>query len=362
MKESLRISQELLQQKKESPSHSVGANILLYTDQWEKEKTTIYVSFTHENYEGALNNLFESANHFQCIQLVLLIPEKNHGIPQDVVENCVTLPHHSLIQITDNLKGSLDVIVNGYEKYQEPFNTIHITDGSQDFLSSFRQFGLNGSSTYATNYTEMGCQIHLTPSQRFETLDNNHFDYYRLGEVKNNKEDWEPILRNHHICLFDANSLKKSELDAKQNHNPSGFTAEQAIQLIRYAMVSPNMSFLFLYHVDQSQPLPPLSATWVSQAFWYAVHGAENRAYEKPFNNENLLEFLIDITALEYPLSFLKSKKTGRWWVKIPTTSSRYTEHVFLPCTESDFRQSREGRLPNRIVKALSRVQDVSKS
>jgi len=361
MNELLRISKELLREKETSLSHSVGHRISFYNDKWDKEKTTVYLSCSHQNYTQAFNLLFRSADHFQSVQIIIINQEENQKIPSQVIDNCIKLPNHSLIQLTDNLNNSLCPIIEEYEGVQEPFNTVHITDGSQDFLSLFKQYGQTGTSIYATDYTELGSQMHLLPSYRLKELETNHFDYYRLGEMKKKPHTWEPTLRNQHVCLFDSNVLKKAELDAKKNANPSGFSSEEAIQLIRYAMVSPKMSFLLLYNIEEEKSLSAKSATWFAQAMWYAIQGAENRAFEKPFNNENLLEFLIDIQVLDYPLSFLKSKKTGRWWVKIPTKSSNYEESVYLPCTDTDFQQSRDGILPNRIVKAIARSQDGTK-
>lgn len=358
MKDSAPISQELLQLKKESPTNSVGQRVTSFNDELDLQKPTIYLHCPISDFEKILVHLFAGADHFQSIQIVYLDNQSHPSLPSKVLENCIRLAHHTLIQVTEHLQKSLPPTLAAYENLEEPFNTIHITDGSQDFLSNFKQYGKNGSSMYATDYAEIGCQMHLMPKSRMERLDKDHFEYYRVGTIKSQRRDWEPLLRNHHICLFDANSLKKAELPSKQNDNPSGFSAEEAIQLIRYAMVSPKMSFVMIYNIASKKELDNTSAIWASQAIWYGIQGADNRAYEKPFNNENLVEFLIDTQILDYPLSFIKSKKTKRWWVKIPTRSSNYQEYLYLPCTESDYRQSRENQLPNRIVRAISRAQD----
>lgn len=358
MKDSAPISQELLQLKKESPTNSVGQRVTSFQEGWDLQKPTIYLHCPMQAFEKILVHLFAGAYHYQSIQIVYLDDQSHPGVPSEVLENCIKRPHHTLIQVTEDLQKSLPSTLAAYEELEEPFNTIHITDGSQDFLSDFKQFGKNGSSMYATDYAEIGCQMHLMSKSRIERLDKNHFEHYRVGTIKSQRKDWEPLLRNHHICLFDANALKKAELPSKQNDNPSGFSAEEAIQLIRYAMVSPQMSFVVIYNIASKDALDNTSAIWASQAIWYGIHGAENRAYEKPFNNENLVEFLIDTQILDYPLSFIKSKKTGRWWVKIPTRTSKYREYLYLPCTESDYRQSRNNQLPNRIVRAISKAQD----
>ncbi len=357
MKDSAPISQELLQLKKESLTDSIGRRVIFYGDEIDLEKPTVYLRCPIPSYEKVILHLFSSADHFQSIQIVYLDDQRYPNLPSEVINNCIQRPNHTCIQIVDQIEASLPPKLAAYEDLEEPFNTIHITDGSQNFFSNFQQFGKNGTSIYATDYVEMGCQMHLMPKSRINELDQNHFEHYRLGAIKNERNDWEPLLRNHHICLFDANVVKKAELPAKENANPSGFSSEEAIQLLRYAMVSPKMSFVTIYHIKSNESLDETTSIWTSQAIWYGIHGAENRAYEKPFNNENLVEFLIDTQILDYPLSFVKSKKTRRWWVKIPTRTSNYQDYLYLPCTESDYQQSRENRLPNRIVRAIARAQ-----
>ena len=356
MKDSSGISEDLWAQIKESSPRSVGHRMITYDETLDEALTTVYIYSSHRSYNKIIANLALCADHYQSMQLVYIEEVENDRIPEKVIENCIKLPHHTLVQVTDDLRKSLKPTLGAYERLEEPFNTGHITDGSQNFFLDFPQFGENGTSTYATDYAEIGIQMHLMTTYRQELLDKNHFDYYRMGMLKNQMRNWEPLLRNQHICLFDANVLKKSELPAKRNDNPSGFTSEEASQLLRYAMVSPQMSFVFLYHIDVREFLDEASALWAAQALWYGIHGADNRAYEKPFHNENVVEFLIDTQVLDYPLSFIKSKMTGRWWVKIPTTASDFTEYLFLPCTETDYQQSRENRLPNRIVKAIARA------
>ena len=216
MKDSARLSKELLEFKEECAPSAVGHRICFYPENWDDDKPTVYLLCSETTYAAIFKDLFYFADHFQTIQIVFVELEADEKWPEDVVKNCVLKDHHTLIVITEDIKHSLDRLIDHYEKLEEPFNTAHITDGSQDFLTHFKQYGQDGSSTYATDYTEMGCQLQLIAPERIKELDNNQFDHYRLGPLKKRQRDWEPILRNHHICLFDTNAIKKAEFRAKK--------------------------------------------------------------------------------------------------------------------------------------------------
>jgi hypothetical protein len=302
--------------------------------------------------------LYLSSDHFTNIQIVDLGLMKDEDIHSLVMQRCVELPHHTLLSIEKDIYAAFDRTVNAFEKQSEPFNTIHITDGSTPFLNHSTHIGNNAESMFATGYSEMGWQIQKTPKSHALEMEKNHFEYHRLGAMRENKREWEPILRNQNICLFNANVLKKSDFNSKFNNNPSGYSSEEALQILKYASISSHMSFIFLYQLDVPAKRDWMSYEWLSQAIWYSIHGADSRVYETPYNNSDLQEFVIDNSSVDQPLSFLKSNKTGRIWVKIKYENPTAGSYLYLPCSEKDFDLCKRDYLPSRIVKALHRAMD----
>ncbi len=358
MKDLSTIREEVLGLQKKTLNEALARRVIFDLDEIDIEKPALYLQGEAASFYHILREFVQNMDHFNSIQIIILTSKEAKERLAIVHSNCIEYPHHCCIAFSSDFNSSLANIFDSYERAEEPFNTIHITDGSWDIVSETDFFGQNEKHIYSTDYTEMGCQLHLMSGNHITALEENYFEYYRLGSIKSNRSDWEPLMRNQHICLFDTNAIKISDLPGKANANPSGFTSEEAIQLLRYAMISPKMSFVVFYNLEQGNHIDEVSKTWASQALWYSLQGIESRTYEKPFSSENLVEMVMDNEVLEHPISFLKSKKTGRWWVKIPTPSTSKTEYYYFPCSENDYQRSRESHLPKRIVRAIYRAQN----
>ncbi len=358
MKDKSDITEELFQLRKNCPNSSLGKRIQLSIDDIDPDLPTFYIETPLNHFMEVRRRLYLSSDHFANIQIVDLGLTKNEKIHSLIMQRCVDLPHHTLLSIEKDIYAAFDQVVGTYEKKSEPFNTMHITDGATPFLNHSKHIGNNSESMYAAGYSEMGWQIQKTPRSHLVEMEENHFEYHRLGAMRENKREWEPILRNQNICLFNANVLKKADFRSKFNNNPSGYTSEEALQILKYASISSHMSFIYLYQLDIPAKKDWGSYEWLSQAMWYAIHGADSRVYETPYHNPDLQEFIIDTSSVDQPLSFVKSNKTGRIWVKIKYANPTAGTYLYLPCSEKDFELCKKDYLPSRIVKALHRAID----
>lgn len=357
MKDLSDIKEEVFRLQNADSNESIARRVIFELEDIDKERPVLYLLGRAKSFYRILHAFVQNMDHFNTIQVVILPSNQNRERLSVVRSNCIEYAHHNCIEFSSEFLLSLEDIFDGYEKAEEPFNTIHITDANWNMVSETDFFGHVGKYIYSTDYTEVGCQLQLMSKSHISGLEENYFEYYRLGSIKSNRGDWEPLMRNQHICLYDANALKIADLPGKANANPSGFTSEEAIQFMRYAMISPKMSFVLFYNLEQKDSIDEVSKVWASQALWYSLQGIESRVYEKPFSNENLVEMVMDNEILDHPISFLKSRKTGRWWVKIPTPSAEKTEYYYFPCSENDYRKSGESELPDRILRAIHRAQ-----
>jgi len=202
----------------------------------------------------------------------------------------------------------------------------------------------------------VGLQVHQTPSSAIEFLQKNHFDLVRLGKSRASIEETEPVLRDADMVAFHLQALKQCEAPGVANASPSGFFAEEACQLCRYAGMSDKLSSFGLYGFDNQLDVQRQTAQTAAQMIWYLLDGLFNRKGDYPSSTNGLTEYVVDFRKLNHQLTFWKSAKSGRWWMQIPVATKRkHDRHRLIPCSYQDYQSACREELPERLVQALSR-------
>jgi hypothetical protein len=80
---------------------------------------------------------------------------------------------------------------------------------------------------------------------------------------------------------------------------------------------------------------------------WYYIDGVQYGRTEASLNERDMfIECHLEFAAIE--TTFLKSRKTGRWWMKMP-------DGKYVPCAESDFNIAGNNELPERWLRLQER-------
>jgi hypothetical protein len=118
-----------------------------------------------------------------------------------------------------------------------------------------------------------------------ETLDKLRFDCTRVGVVKDNIEEMEPIIRGTHLLSFDINAIKNSDSPASRQ-SPNGLDGTEACMLSRYAGMSSNLDTFGIYGYDPKKDTNELTAMQISQMLWYFIDGKNRSKQESNLNNK----------------------------------------------------------------------------
>lgn len=177
----------------------------------------------------------------------------------------------------------------------------------------------------------------------------------RLGKLRSNKELVEPALRDSNFMVFNLNAVKKSDAQAKSGVNPSGLNAEEADQICRYAGLSESLTLLNISGYEPSHADTVPTVELMAQMIWYFLDGYVQRKQDYPLTENELTQYVVDLTEPNTSLFFLKSKKSGRWWLKIPVEVNQISVDRLLPCTYHDYQLACEHELSERILQALER-------
>ena len=206
----------------------------------------------------------------------------------------------------------------------------------------------------------IGYQYHFTSSDTIDYFENRHFEHIRLGRVRANIEEMEPIIRDADMLSFNIASIRYSEAPGHVQPSPSGFFVEEACQLSRYAGMSDKITSAGYYGFRLKEDKTGQTAQVVSQLIWYFIDGFYHRKLDYPASSgiNHLTEYLVYLKDLDYKAAFWKSGKSGRWWMEIPFKSKKKHErHRLIPCSYVDYQSACEGELPERLINALKRFE-----
>jgi formiminoglutamase len=205
---------------------------------------------------------------------------------------------------------------------------------------------LCGSPNYVKHYSHIGFQSYMVHPHMLETIDKLHFDCFRVGKVKENIEEMEPVLRNANMLSFDIAAIQNAHAPANRI-TPNGFTGEEACTLMQYAGLSNNISSIGLYGYIPKDDVHQLTAKQASHMLWYVMDGVYKSKQEAELDNANEFnEFHLAFADVQ--TSFLQSKRTGRWWMQLPDSK-------YIACSQSDYIIAASNDIPERWMRAIER-------
>lgn len=207
------------------------------------------------------------------------------------------------------------------------------------------------------NFTHVGYQQYLVDPQIIDTLEKLHFECHRLGEVKSNIREIEPIVRDANMVTLDVAAIKQADAPGCHKATPHGFTGEQACQITRYAGLSDKVSSIGFYEFNPALDNNRQTAQLIAQMIWYFVEGFYTRKHDRPeLDEKTCMKYIVHLEQADHELVFLKSKKSDRWWMKIPIEKDDDTIQHLVPCSYKDYELACKDEIPDRWMKAFLRL------
>lgn len=205
---------------------------------------------------------------------------------------------------------------------------------------------------YLFNYSSVGYQSYFVDKEVDALMERMHFDAYRLGTVRSNMEEMEPIVRNADIVSFDMNSIRSSECGAYSEPNPNGFLGEEACRITRYAGLSDKLTSIGFYNYNPVYDSNGNGSMLLAQMIWYFIEGFESRKGDYPVATKSkYTKYHVSLEEEKHDLLFYKSEFSGRWWMEVPFPSdlkNKFVRHQMVPCSYNDYEMAINGEMPNR--------------
>lgn len=253
------------------------------------------------------------------------------------------------------LGGSHDLTLAQYEVYKSAKQIIEasIVDAviDLDMESPFKNDHflmemITGEPNYLKHYNHIAFQSYLVHPGMLQTLDKLKFDFYRVGHVKENIEEIEPGIRSSHLFSFDVNALANAYAPANLL-TPNGLNGEEACILMQYAGLSAHANTIGIYGYDAAKDKNELTAKQISHMLWYFIDGRYKRKKEAALEDREFFdEYQMAFSEIE--TAFLRSKKTGRWWMQLP-------DKKYIACSYKDYLLASSDEIPERWFRAQQR-------
>ena len=251
--------------------------------------------------------------------------------------------------------GSHDLTLPQYHAYTSIPTLVNavVTDAKIDLdlearlpADHFLEELFTGLPNHLNHYAHIAFQSYFMHPHMLETIDKLRFDCFRLGVVREDIEEMEPVIRDSHMMSFDISAIQNAQAPANII-TPNGLNGEEACVLMQYAGMSWKTSSIGLYGYQAELDRNGLSAIQIAQMIWYIIDGIQKGKKESPLSaTERFKEFHIAFSDID--TQFLQSKSTGRWWMQMHNNE-------WAPCSYKDYLVASKNEIPERWLRALER-------
>ncbi|HLF33796.1 MAG TPA: formimidoylglutamase [Cyclobacteriaceae bacterium] len=209
------------------------------------------------------------------------------------------------------------------------------------------------------NFSQIGYQTYLIDPESISIMEQLYFETYRVGKLRHNIYEMEPVIRDADMLSFDITGIKSGDAPGNANAQPFGLTGEEACQICWYAGLNEKLSSagFFEYNPDLDDTLRK-TASVVATMVWYFIEGFYNRKDHFSFKSNHYLKYLVSMPGDPESIVFYKSKISEKWWLEVPNISTRkvFERKSIVPCSYADYQKAMKGEVPERWVNAQARM------
>lgn len=258
--------------------------------------------------------------------------------------------------------GAQDLTWAQYLAYEKLEQTINVASIDPMFDLGDAEQGLHSRSylskiilhqpNYLFNFSNVGYQSYFVEQSSIDLMGRLNFDIHRLGQLRADIEQVEPIMRNADMVTFDIGAVRYSDAPGNANATPNGFSGEEACRIARYAGISDKCSSFGIYEINPVYDPAKQTAHLAAQMVWYFIDGVYNRKNDFPFSDKaSYTRYRVFIKDHKHEIIFYKSAKSDRWWMEVPYPPNqklRFERHTLVPCSYNDYEIACREEMPDR--------------
>lgn len=308
--------------------------------------------------------LKKGSGRYRIVDLGNLLPgitlEDTYLRLKEVVENLISNDTLPLL-----IGGSHDLDYGqflAYENLDKPINLVtidsHIDLSEEVDLPPHRQHLqriLLHEPNYLFSLSQIAYQSYFVEQELAVTLEKLHVETVRLGQLRTNIQEVEPVVRHADMLSFDIRALKHQDAPGYEPANPFGLTGEEACQLCWYAGLNDTLTSFGLYEYTPALDVRQVTAATLAVMIWYFVEGFYHRKQEVDFDSNRFLKYAVGFHDNPSKIMFYKSKVSDKWWMEVEPLRDGKPAKV-IPCSYEDYLLAAKGEIPNRWILTQSRM------
>ena len=258
--------------------------------------------------------------------------------------------------------GTHDLDLGQYLSYQnlEKLVSMVTVDAKVDMEEEGKPFENHSQEiilhqpNFLFNYSHLGYQSFLVDKDLTGVMEKLYFDHIRLGHVRSNFKEIEPLIRNADLLSFDVCAIQSSDAPGAADAQVFGLSGEEACQICKFAGMNEKLSSFGIfgyqpYYDDNRNKTASVIATMV----WYFIEGFYDRKDTLSFKGNDYVKYTVSLDFKPSTLVFYKSKRSEKWWMEIPhQDQDKFDRNTIIPCSYQDYQTAQSGEIPERWVNA----------
>lgn len=344
-----------------------GAQIALIGIQEKTSDNSITVNAPDE-IRKKLYQLKAGQGNYRIVDLGNLNP--GHDLDETytrISEVCKTLLEHNVLPVI--LGGSHDLDYGQYMAYESLEKLVSFLnvdasldlDDRQDAPAHHRHIHkiLMHEPNYLFSYTHLAYQSYLIDPLAVGVLEKLYFEAFRIGQMRTNLQEMEPVIRNADILSFDITAIRSADAPGNENAQPFGLTGEEACQICWYAGQNEKLSSIGFYEYSPARDdVHKKTASVLATMVWYFIEGYYHRKNDRNFKSNDVVKYVVAMPVENETITFYKSKLSERWWMEIPYARGMalYSRNSIVPCSYSDYQTATKGEVPERYINMVAKL------
>lgn len=212
---------------------------------------------------------------------------------------------------------------------------------------------------FLLNYANIGYQSYMNSPESVNMMESLYFETYRVGLMRSNLEEVEPIVRNADMVSLDISAVRRPDAPGCPHNSSNGFYGEEICQIAKFVGLSDKLSSFGIYEYDPTLDFNNQTSQLIGHILWYFVEGFLFRQGDNKFKDKKeYRQFNITVSGAPEELVFYNSKKTDRWWVLVPMyrKDNDMTQFYYLPCSYRDYQLACDDIISNRWWRTYHKI------
>ena len=240
------------------------------------------------------------------------------------------------------IDSSIDI-----KKHQSSFN-------STNYISKIL---LENPDLFHINF--LGYQSYYVSSKTISKIQEKLFDHVRLGNLRTNIEEMEPIIRDSEFLSFDIGALRQTDAPGHFEGSPNGLYSEEACKIARYAGLSNKLKVFGVFELNPDYDIRSQTSKLAAQIIWYFMEGILSQKNNSTSNSSGkYTQFNVQLEELDKPIVFYQNKNTEQWWMQV---NSGENDKISFSCSKKDYIMASKKEIPEKWLKFIRKIDRMSK-